>query len=250
MSNLKFRRKGFYNSIKAGLIFVDSSYELKAATILDEDANVLFYENHITFHNDAGKKRITDFLITKRIGGKQLIEVKPKKRLLEFAEQIGDNQQYASSHGYDFAVWTENDLGFATDDECRNWADKKLTEMTGLDYAAIRKQRNSEKAMKHYRKSIATDTITVHCEYCQADHTALRLTYDKNIARNGRYICEKEGGYIAGSKPKKKKVNPYAEQGMKQCLKCQRILPFACFGFDKSRSDGYADKCKECRNKK
>lgn len=70
------------------------------------------------------------------------------------------------------------------------------------------------------------------------------------MSNNGRYICEKEGGFIAGSKPKKKKENPYSVDGKKECTQCKGIKPFKEFGFDKSRSDGYANRCKVCRIKK
>jgi hypothetical protein len=105
----------------------------------------------------------------------------------------------------------------------------------------------NERVKKHYAEKIATDKVQVFCEYCQTTHEALRLTHDKNIARNGRYICEREGGHIAGSRPKKKKINPHAADGKKECLGCKQVLPFSEYGADKSRSDGYASKCKECR---
>jgi len=102
---------------------------------------------------------------------------------------------------------------------------------------------------KHYAEKIATDKVSVFCEYCQATHEALRLTHDKNIARNGRYICEREGGHIAGSRPKPhlRKANPHAADGKKECLGCKQVLSFSDYGTDKGRADGYASKCKECR---
>lgn len=105
----------------------------------------------------------------------------------------------------------------------------------------------NERVKKYYHSHIATDKVQVFCEYCQVTHEALRLTYDKNIARNGRYICEREGGHIAGSRPKKKKVNPYEAERKKECLGCRQVLPFSDYGTDKGRADGYAGKCKECR---
>jgi hypothetical protein len=95
---------------------------------------------------------------------------------------------------------------------------------------------------------IAQDKVTVWCDYCGENHEALRLTHDKNLARNGRYICEREGGHIAGSKPKKKKVNPYAAEGKKECVRCHEVKLFEEFGVDGSRSDGYACRCRQCRS--
>ena len=113
------------------------------------------------------------------------------------------------------------------------------------------KQLNREKAKRYYHKHIATDTVEVYCEFCKENHTALRLTYDKNIKRNGRYICEKEGGHIAGSKPKLKlrKENPYAVEGKKRCNKCGNIKHLDEFSPDKTKRDGYSTRCKTCRAK-
>jgi len=85
----------------------------------------------------------------------------------------------------------------------------------------------NERVKKHYAEKIATDKVQVYCEYCQVTHEALRLTYDKNIARNGRYICEREGGHIAGSRPKPhlRKANPYEAEGKKECLGCKQVRP-------------------------
>jgi hypothetical protein len=98
----------------------------------------------------------------------------------------------------------------------------------------------NERVKKHYAEKIATDKVSVYCEYCQATHEALRLTHDKNIARNGRYICEREGGHIAGSRPKKKKENPHAAEGKKECNTCKSVLPLDSFSSGKSM-------CKGCR---
>ena len=108
---------------------------------------------------------------------------------------------------------------------------------------------NRRRAKKHYDEKIATDTDLIFCPYCDDFHTPLRLTHDKNVARNGRYICEREGGHIAGSKPKPslKKVNPYADEGMKECVKCYRVLPFDEFHLDRTRPDGRCGRCKGCR---
>jgi hypothetical protein len=113
----------------------------------------------------------------------------------------------------------------------------------------IRKERNRKRAKKHYDEKIATDTVTVPCIFCDEVHTVLRQTYDKNVARNGRYICGREGGHIAGSKPKEslRKVNPYADQGMKECARCHNVKQYDAFSPDLSRSDGLCSQCRECR---
>ena len=95
---------------------------------------------------------------------------------------------------------------------------------------------------------LSLSQVEVWCDYCQETHHPLRLTYEKNIERNVEYICERKGGSIAGSKPKKKKENPYSSEGKKQCNKCKNVKLFEEFGLDKFRLDGYANWCKPCRS--
>ena len=70
-----------------------------------------------------------------------------------------------------------------------------------------------------------------------------------SIASPWLKVCEREGGHIAGSRPKPhlRKANPYEAEGKKECLGCKQVLPFSEYGADKGRADGYASKCKECR---
>ncbi len=245
--NLSKRRKNHHLSYKAGLVYCDSSYEIKAALILDTDPNVLTYVSHRGFKNRYGKKRFLDFLITMTNGTKKITEIKPFRRLEEYKEQIEDNREYAIKNNYDFEIWTENELGFQSEHDATKWADHYLSTINGMDYVAARKQLNNEKVKRHYKEKISQDKVSIFCEFCQVEHTPLRLTYDKNIARNGRYICEKEGGKIAGSRPKKKKENPYAVDGKKQCNKCNEIKRFEEFSPDKTKTDGYSTRCKTCR---
>ncbi len=83
-------------------------------------------------------------------------------------------------------------------------------------------------------------------------HEIMRMQYDKNIKKNGRFICIKENGFLIGQKNKEKyKINPYETEGKKQCTgECGQILPFSYFTLDKSRRDGYCSRCKKCRKKK
>lgn len=123
-----------------------------------------------------------------------------------------------------------------------------------LNKFQIYQEKNRARAKKHYDNKIANDKVEVNCK-CGETHYPLRLTYEKNIKRNGEYICEKLGGKIAGSKPKLtlRKENPYALEGKKECNNpdCEKkILPFNCFSPDKTKRDGYSTWCKECRAKK
>lgn len=247
--NLKYRRKTNYQSCKAGVVYCDSSYEIKAALILDADPEVVTYETHRGFIASSGKKRVTDFLVFYTNGTKKLIEVKPFRRVCQYQDQINDNIEFAKKNKYEFEVWGESKLGFSSEHDATKWADLYLSQTPGVDFVEARKQRNREKAKRHYDNKISKNKITFFCEFCKEEHTTLQVTYDRNITKNGQFICIKENGHIVGSKPKPhlQRDNPYADEGKKQCTKCQRIIPFECFGKDKSRSDGLASRCKECR---
>ena len=245
--NMKYIRRHYHKSNKAGIVYCCSSYELKACLILDDDPNVVFYETqlHFTINN---RKRIVDFIVKYKDGSKRIIEVKPERRLHQFEEQIDDNKQYAQEQGYGFEVWSEGNLGFKNDWEGKVWADKYISELHGIDYLERRREMSVRRAKKHYNKHIAQDKVEVFCKFCNATHEPLRLTYEKNIERNGEYICERHGGHLAGSKPGKKLVNPHAADGTKQCNRCEQVKLFEGFGKDKAKSDGYATRCKKCRN--
>jgi hypothetical protein len=103
------------------------------------------------------------------------------------------------------------------------------------------------KAKRHYDEKIASDVEIVYCSFCDTFHTILRRTYEAKIARNGRYVCGREGGKIGGSRPKARKTNPCASEGMKECAKCHNVLPLDAFHHDKTRPDGRCGRCKECR---
>jgi len=242
------KRQGWFKSAKMDKwIFFGSSYELRLCWVLEQDDNVKFFETQIGF-NWEGRGRCLDCLVTFKDRRKKAIEVKPLDRVDEFKEQISDSRMFSAKNGWDFEVYTETNFGMPYH-QIRNWADEYRQQLTGIDYTKHRKEMDSNKAKKYYDTHIATDKVSVFCEYCQVTHEALRLTHDKNIARNGRYICEREGGHIAGSRPKPhlRKENPHAADGKKECLGCKQVLSFSEYGADKSRSDGYASKCKECR---
>jgi hypothetical protein len=124
--------------------------------------------------------------------------------------------------------------------------------MTSEEKKEKHRQQSAARMKRYYEKHIATDQVTVYCEFCKEEHTALRLTYDRNLARNGRYICEREGGHIAGSKPKlsRRKDNPHASEGKKECNACKEVKLFEAFSPDSSKRDGYCSLCKVCRSAK
>ena len=114
------------------------------------------------------------------------------------------------------------------------------------------REQSAARMKGYYQRHFANDKVEVSCAFCNEVHHPLRLTYEKNIARNGRYICEREGGHIAGSKPKLalRKENPYASEGKKECNKCRVVKLFEEFSPDKSKRDGYCTMCKPCRSEK
>lgn len=246
------KRQGWFPSkLNDRWMFYGSSYELRFCYILESDKAVESYDTQIGF-NWNGRGRCLDFLIKYKDGTTKAVEVKPEDRLTEqkFIDQIKDSREYAESNQWLFEVCTEKTLGM-TYQEIRNWSDEYRKTITGIDHTKHRLEMDRKKAKKHYDTKIAQDKVEVFCEYCQTTHNPLKLTYEKNIARNGKYICEREGGFIAGSKPKKKKENPYASEGKKQCNgPCGQIKSFEEFGLDKTKSDGYATQCKICRANK
>lgn len=124
--------------------------------------------------------------------------------------------------------------------------------MTPEEKKQKHREQSAARMKTYYRKHFADDKVEVLCVFCNEVHVALRLTYEKNIARNGRYICEREGGHIAGSKPKLtlRKDNPFASEGKKECKNCKEIKLFEEYSPDKSKRDGYCAMCKVCRSAK
>lgn len=114
-----YGHKGYYQSIKGGYCRYMSSYELKLIKDLDNDPEVLSFITQplgIKYYRPGDEKShryYPDFLVTFVDGHKLLIEVKPEIFLdtelnqLKFA--IGE--KYANDHGWDWAVFTEVELG-------------------------------------------------------------------------------------------------------------------------------------------
>lgn len=257
---------GYHNSPKAGLVYHRSSYEKKAFLKLDQDELVKTYFVEAVkvsyFHPE--RQFFCDYLIDIKVeymdGSFKLIEVKPAKWCEDWIikEKFKAAYELAEQLGMTFEVWTEASLFGAVYNPkiIKDFADK-LKGVTKKD-TEIAKNKKAEIQKKKYQEEIRTDRIIVFCEYCKEDHDIMKTTYEKNLKDNGRYICIVENGSIVGSLPKTHliKENPYAAEGKKQCLgPCrleshQGIKLFECFGLDKSRRDGYADKCRECRKRK
>lgn len=99
---------------------------------------------------------------------------------------------------------------------------------------------------KTMRKS--EERIDVFCDACQTTHNLVRISYTRNLKRNnGKYVCSE-------TRPKARKINPYADEGKKQCAgPCGKIKPLIEFTTDPSRcsggGDGHYHKCKVCCRK-
>lgn len=248
-------RKGWHESEKSGKVYFRSSYEKKAYMMLDKDETVLKYfpeKVKLSFYNP--EKQITgqyfvDLIVEYTDGRRILVEIKPEAFLSDqvVMAKCEVAKKYAQENNIAFEIWTEMKLFGQVYNE------KHMRDFVALeidkdpDYIEKRKAKSRVKSNRHYDNVISQDKVSTYCEYCKTDHQVLRKTYNNNIDRNGRYICEREGGFIAGSKPGKKKINEHLNDGKKQCNRCQEVKLFEEFGIDKTKSDGYATRCKVCR---
>lgn len=235
--------RGYFKSAKNKKdIYYGSSYELRCIFLLEQDENVISYERGDCFEDSKGKFRNPDLFVVYSDGSESIFEIKPKSRLEEndVVDQINESKKYSDNKKIGFKVWTEEDSGFDTANKLIDWAKLFLAQQGDSKWLQAKKDSAVKRSKKYYQKHIANDKVEVYCEYCKESHTPLRLTYDKNIKRNGRYICEREGGFIAGSRSKPKKINPHESEGKKECNNCRSILPFNSFSSGKSI-------CKPCR---
>lgn len=221
------RRRGYYNTLKGRpkVIFWQSSYELRAAIILDNREDVDFYTTQVKFKGSY-KTRYIDFIVHLKDGTIFVLEIKPENQIEKCKEQIKDNMDYAKKNGFTFEIWTAKELGFAHDHQLVTWADAFISTLQPIDFVAERRKRHIESVKKNYREKTSKDRVEVYCDYCKETHIPLRLTYERNVHRNdGKYICEAYGGFLAGSKPKDhlRVKNPYAAEGKKQCRSCNEI---------------------------
>lgn len=247
--------RGQHISPKAGTVFFRSSYEKKAFLKLDGDDDVANYSVENVRIDYILDNEINSYLIDieaiYKDGTKKLIEIKPAKMLKSpmNVAKIEEAQIYAKQNNYIFEVWTEVELFGAVyhPKHIINFAGQLKADITGVIYES--KKSSNEQAAKYYDTHIRNDKVKVFCEYCKKEHEILKVMHENNIAKNGRYICIVENGAIIGKRPKKKKENPYAISGKKQCNACKTIKLFEDFTPDKTKNDGYSTRCKECRAK-
>lgn len=232
--------RGYFLSAKnQSPIYYSSSYELRCIYLLEENTSVVKYSRGDVFEIDR-RWRNPDLLVEYKDGSKEIIEIKPLARLkeVETQKQIDDSISYTAKNGLKFKIWTEEDSGLADEKAIIEWAKNHLKIKYGdEEFDKLQKKNAVERTKKHYAK---LGNITVFCDFCKENHTVHTNQYKINMAKNGRFICIKENGFIQGSKSKPKKENPYEGLNQKECLKCCRALPLDCFSEGKST-------CKECR---
>lgn len=233
---------GWHSSPKAGNIFFRSSYEKKAYLILDDDLDVKTYKAEsltIEYLNPTSNTidtYLVDLEIERMDGSIEFIEVKPSVFVNDAI--VLAKTSAALAKNINFKIWTEIDLFGVVYNE------KNIKEFVNSlrenpdKFEEIKKEKNREKAKRYYDNKIATQKIKVYCSFCEKEHEILQNSYNKNIERNGRFICIKENGHIIGSKSKLKEANLF-----KQCNgECKQLLSLDCFSKGKAM-------CKKCRSK-
>lgn len=243
--------RGYFPSQKNNAsVYFGSSYELRCLFLLEADASVTAFRRCDSFKG-AEQWRNPDLLVTFEDGRQEVWEVKPEALLEDEAvhAQVAESLKYAAAQKLAFRVWTEKDSALPGEHAIIAWA-RKYLETAGLDPSYAEKQKDIRRGIRerYYERHIAHDKVDVYCDFCKVTHTPLRLTYEKNIARNGSYICERYGGHLAGSKPKLalRKTNPHAAEGKKECTQCHGVLSLEEFSGRKASFDGLSAACRSC----
>ena len=246
--------RGHFPSKKNGAsIYFGSSYELRCLFLLEADPAVAGFRRCDTFKG-AERWRNPDLWVDFVDGRSEVWEVKPEAMLVnaEVQLQVAESLKFATERAVVFRVWTEKDSGLKGEHEIIDWAREYAAKACG-DPSYLERQKEGRKRIRerYYERHFTNDKVEVWCEFCQANHTALRKTYEKNIARNGEYVCERYGGHLAGKKPKLalRKTNPYAGDGKKQCSQCKEVLELSQFGMRKASWDGRSVACNGCVSK-
>ena len=240
--------RGYFKSAKNNKeIYYSSSYELRAMFLLENDPQIASFDRGDVFTIN-GHSRNPDLKAIDVNNDNYIIEIKPFKRLQEInvINQINDTKTYCLINNYIFSLWTEENSGLHSEHSIIKWAKEYIANTYGQTEWLTKSRESSRiKTKKHYHEKIKVNKENFYCDFCKTEHSVLKRSYDANISRNGRYICEKEGGHIAG--PKHKKINPYLADNKKQCFKCKLIIDLSDFFKDKTKSDGYSSICKTCK---
>jgi hypothetical protein len=244
----KSKRKVLYISAKNNgeVRICNSSYEFVACHLfLEKDTDITSYETQVPYEV-GGRSRSLDILISYANGKKKAVEVKPKKQLEQYANQIKDSATNAKTNGYDFTVWTEDDLNIKRSEEATKLADEYRLANYLIDFAAYRLQKRKARSKRHYQNKVKDDKVIIFCAFCGTYHSRLKKLYEKNIKKNGRFICIRENGHITGKKDKPHLKNPLEAEGKKQCSRCKKVLTIVG-NFSTNGAGKIASRCKKCR---
>ncbi len=114
----KHKNGVFYSHKNKASIHYDSSYELAAFRILENDADVVSYGRckfSIAYYDFDGNQRryIPDILAVYLDGSKRIIEVKPEGLLQDSGNiaKFDAAERYCNEAIIEFSVWTQKELG-------------------------------------------------------------------------------------------------------------------------------------------
>ncbi len=96
-------------------IFFESSYELAAFYIIENNSNVLLYDRnkiYIQYEHNGFHRYYPDIFITYNNGNSEIIEVKPKYFLSDTLNEIKFKSaiEFCKSNNFKFTIWTEDEL--------------------------------------------------------------------------------------------------------------------------------------------
>ena len=242
--------RGYFRSEKNNSsIYYASTYELRCLFLLEKDDKVLAFKRCDAVKIED-RWRNPDLWVTFVDGRNEVWEVKAKTTL-ELAgvkEQIGDSVSITASLGVGFRLWTEDHSQLGGPGEIASWARKYIAEMSG-DISLIEKAKeNNRNKSRRFRSKLSADRVEIQCEHCMETHNIRRVTYEKNIAKHGSYICKPLACKISGKTPKLglRKDNPYAAEGKKKCNTCGEVLEIDRFAVKTVARDGRRCICKDC----
>jgi hypothetical protein len=241
--------RGYFDSTKNGRsVYYASSYELRCLFLLEADVDVVAFWRCDVFKGSEGWRN-PDLWVEFLNGRSEVWEVKPEGMLLfpAVVAQIEESKAFAMDRGVGFRVWTEADSGLETDHGIVKWATEYIASVGEVGASEHHREVRRRIRERHYKKT-QQDRVQVSCEFCGETHDIMRLAYDRNVKKNGRFICIRENGNIIGKRSKVhlKKTNPYASEGKKRCSTCREVKPFEAFDVRRASWDGWAPRCKVC----
>jgi hypothetical protein len=178
--------RGHFASVKCEKsVYYASSYELRCMFVLESDPLVTGFQRCDAFKGEDGWRN-PDLLVDFADGRREVWEIKPENMLVHehVKTQIGESEAFAESNGFGFRVWTEKDSGLGSDHEIIKWARDYLLSLGDGHRSEAHKESRKKIRERYYAKKSA-DKIDVWCDFCNTTHLQLRMTYERNVKRNG-----------------------------------------------------------------